>query len=205
MLILQVIGMEQTSIIQIGDVLVSSEIITEHFACDYEKCKGACCIVGESGAPLLEEELPLLERDYGKFKPWMSPSGCKRVEESGFFEIDVDGDYVTPLLGNSEECVYTRFEGDNCLCAIERAHTAGKCGFVKPISCRLYPIRVTALSSGMKALNLHRWNLCKCAFEKGKKEGVPVYRFLEGPLTEAFGREFYSMLEAAARTLTAAS
>lgn len=197
--------MEHPSIIQIGDILVSSEIITECFACDYAKCKGACCIVGESGAPLLEEELPLLERDYRKFRPLMSPQGCEKVEKAGFFEIDVDGDYVTPLLGNSEECVFTRFEGDNCLCAIELAHNAGKCGFVKPISCRLYPIRVTTLSSGMKALNLHRWNLCKCAFEKGRKEVIPVFRFLKTPLTEAFGQEFYSMLEAAARTLTAAS
>lgn len=197
--------MNASSIIQIDDILVSSEIITEYFACDYEKCRGICCVIGDSGAPLEEAEPEILEREYASYKPWMRPQGCEKIDEVGFFEIDSDGDMVTPLLGNSEECAYARFEEGNCFCAIERAHCAGKCGFVKPISCRLYPIRVSRLSNGMKALNLHRWDLCKCAFEKGAKEKVPVYKFLRGPITDAFGERFYSMLEAAARTLTASS
>jgi len=193
--------MERSSIIQIGDCLISSEIITEHFCCDYEKCRGACCIVGDSGAPLDEREAEELEMHYAEYKPFMRPEGCKRIEEIGFFEIDRDGDMVTPLIGDKEECVYTLFEGDNCLCVIERAHIKGKCSFVKPISCRLYPIRVSRLSNGLLALNLHRWDLCDCAFKKGEREGIAVYKFLREPIIAAFGKEFYESLEEAAKLI----
>ena len=189
------------SIIQIDDILVSSEILTEKFSCDYAVCRGACCIAGESGAPLEERETGYLERDYASFSPLMSEEGRRRIEETGFFCIDGDGDMVTPLLGNSEECAYTRFEDGNCLCAIEKAFGRGLCRFAKPISCRLYPIRVSTLRNGMKALNLHRWEICGCAFEKGRRDGVAVYEFLRKPLTDAFGEEFYRALECAAREL----
>lgn len=190
--------MKQYPIIQIDDFLISSEIITEYFCCNYEECLGACCIVGDSGAPLEEAEAELIEQNYQAISPLMSDAGRSKIEETGFFEIDGDGDMVTPLLGNSEECAYTRFEGKGCFCAIERCHMAGRCNFVKPISCRLYPIRASKLSNGLTALNLHRWNLCEGAFTKGRREGIRVYQFLKGPLTDAYGAEFYEQLEAAA-------
>lgn len=181
-----------SSIIRIGEILVSSEIITEKFACDYPVCKGRCCICGESGAPMDEADAERLESAYGSYREALTENARKRISQVGFFEIDGDGDMVTPLLGNSEECVYTRFEGDKCFCAVES---------VKPISCRLYPIRVSTLSNGFKALNLHRWDICSCAFAKGKKEGIPVYVFLRDPLIAAFGEEFYEALCEAARSL----
>ena len=182
------------SILQIGDILVSSEVLTEYFCCDYAVCRGACCIIGDSGAPLQEEETSLLERHYPQYEAWMSVEGRQKVETDGFFEIDSDGDLVTPLLHGSEECAFTRFEGENCFCAIERAHCAGRCAFVKPISCRLYPIRASILRNGLTALNLHRWGICRCAFEKGKREGIRVYQFLKSPLTDAYGGAFYTEL-----------
>ena len=228
----------ESAILQIGDILVSSEIVTEFFACDYEVCRGACCVYGDSGAPLAEQEVEALEREYDAYAPLMTPAARARVAELGFFEIDRDGDMVTPLLGNSEECVYTRFEpiapsqaasgvslpsddkvldsqaspaapscpaptghlpaGHACFCAIERAHIAGRCRFVKPISCRLYPIRASKLSNGMTALNLHRWDICRCAFEKGRREAIRVYEFLREPLIAAYGSDFYEALSAAA-------
>jgi len=190
------------SIIQIGKILVSSEILTEYFCCDYETCRGACCIIGDSGAPLLESELELLERDYPHYEAWMSVEGRDRVAETGFYEVDRDGDLVTPLLHGSEECAYTRFEGESCFCAIERAHCAGRCSFAKPISCRLYPIRASILRNGLTALNLHRWDICRCAFEKGKREGIRVYEFLRTPLIAAYGQAFYDDLSAVARQIT---
>lgn len=189
------------SILQIGEILVSSEIITEYFCCDYDTCRGACCIIGDSGAPLLESEPSLLERHYPEYEAWMSVEGRDRIAKTGFFEIDSDGDLVTPLLHGSEECAYTRFEGENCFCAIERAHCAGRCAFAKPISCRLYPIRASILRNGLTALNLHRWDICKCAFEKGKREGIRVYEFLRAPLIAAYGQAFYDELSAVARQL----
>lgn len=183
------------TIIQIGDVLVSEDVVCEFFACDYPVCKGACCIVGDSGAPLEEDEVPALERDFHLFAPLIRPEGLAAAEESGFFAVDRDGDLVTPLVPGSEECAYCCFEGDNCLCAIEKA------GLPKPVSCALYPIRIKKFRGGGMALNLHRWDICKCAFERGKREGIRVYQFLREPLIRRFGSDFYDALSAAAQHL----
>ena len=186
------------TIVEIGDVLISEEVILEHFACDYPVCKGQCCIIGESGAPLKEEELEAIEANYDVFSPLMRPEGRQAVEEKGFFEIDRDGDLVTPLVPGSEECAFCLFENGNCFCSMERQYFAGACSFRKPISCQLYPIRVKELGAGRLGLNLHRWDICRCAFEKGRREGIRVYQFLKEPLVRAFGEEFYEALCVAA-------
>ena len=213
------------TIIEIGDILVSEDVVLEYFACDYAVCKGKCCIIGDSGAPacdyavckgkcciigdsgapLKEEELEPIEANYASFSPLMTPQGRAAVEAKGFFEIDRDGDLVTPLVPGSEECAFCHFQDGSCFCAIERQFCKGLSTFKKPISCSLYPIRVTELGGGRVGLNLHRWDICKEAYEKGRREGIRVYQFLRGPLTDAFGEEFYSALEAAAKMLIAAS
>jgi hypothetical protein len=186
------------TIVQIGDVLVSEDVFTEFFACDYEACKGMCCIVGDCGAPLDEEETALLERDYPAYSQLMSPEGRAAVASKGFFEIDFEGDIVTPLVPGTQECAYTLQEDGSCLCAIERCHLRGGCAFPKPVSCALYPIRIKKLSNGTLALNVHHWDICRDAFEKGKREGVRVFQFLRGPLIRRFGEDFYAQLLAAA-------
>ena len=194
------------TIIEIGDILVSEEVVTEFFACDYARCRGCCCIIGDSGAPLQEEELDRLETAYPVFSPLMREEGRRTVDEKGFFEVDRDGDLVTPVVEGSEECAYCHFdEAGNCFCAIERQFCRGLLDWRKPVSCSLYPIRVVELGGGRKGLNLHRWSICKDAYEKGRREGIRVYEFLRGPLTEAFGEEFYSALSAAAKMVIAAS
>ena len=146
-----------TTIIQIEDCLISSEILTEYYACDYVKCKGCCCVIGDSGAPLEEKEIDDLERNYPQYSPIMSQAGRDIVDKEGFFVIDEDGDAVTPLVPCSEECVYTKIDDNGFIfCAIEKAWAEGKGDFKKPISCWLYPIRISVLRNGMKALNLHR-------------------------------------------------
>lgn len=182
------------TIIQIGDILVSEDVVTRYFACDYGKCKGICCVEGDSGAPVLEEELDGLESGYDTYSTLMSEGGKEAVAREGFFSIDRDGDIVTPLVKDSCECAYSHFLPDgSCLCAIECCHLR------KPISCSLYPIRVTELSSGGKALNLHEWDICKDAFAKGEREHIRVYQFLKQPLIRAFGEDFYEALDAAAQ------
>ena len=184
------------TIVQIGDILVSEDVVTEYFACDYAKCRGACCIIGDSGAPMEEDEPDLIEREYPEFKDLMRPQGREAVEQKGFFEIDRDGDIVTPLVDGSCECAYCHFGPDGeCLCAIEKR------GLKKPVSCFLYPIRVTRLTGGGLALNLHRWEICSDAFEKGRRDRTRVYEFLRKPLTERFGEDFYEALAAAAKHL----
>ena len=192
--------------IEIGDVLVSEDVVLEFFACDYAACKGCCCIIGDSGAPLDESELESLEAHYETYSPLMSDAGRAAVAGKGFFEIDRDGDLVTPVVPGREECAYAHIEADgSCFCSIERCFFAGTCSFREPLSCWLYPVRVVQLGGGRVGLNLHRWAICKDAYEKGKREGIRVYEFLREPLTAAFGEEFYSALSVAARHLIAAS
>ena len=181
-------------------------MVCEFFACDYTRCKGCCCIIGDSGAPLEEAELDRLEENYPVYAPLMRPQGRAQVEKDGFFTVDRDGDLVTPVVEGSEECAFTTFDADGaCFCAIERCFFQGTCAFRKPQSCWLYPVRVKRLTGGGLALNLHRWHICADAFEKGRREGIRVYEFLREPLTAVFGEEFYSALSAAARRLNASS
>lgn len=184
-------------VIEIGNCLVSSEIFTEKFACDYPVCHGVCCVIGDSGAPLEKEECTLLEGEYDKIKRHLRNEGIRSIKEQGPFVLDVDEDLVTPLV-NGEECAYALFDSsDNCFCGIEVAWNKKETTFRKPISCWLYPIRTSRLSNGMIALNLHKWHICTDAFKKGKKEGIPVYRFLREPLTFAFGEGFWNQLDIA--------
>ena len=182
------------TIVEIGDILVSEDVILEYFACDYPVCKGKCCIVGDSGAPLKEEELDPIEANYEAFAPLMRPEGRQAVDEKGFFEIDRDGDLVTPLVPGSEECAFCHFEEGNCFCSIERQFFAGKSTFRKPISCQLYPIRVVQLRNGGQGLNLHRWDICQDAVRLGTERGVRLYQFLREPLIRRFGKAWYDEL-----------
>ena len=190
------------NIIEIDDCLVSEEILTEYFACDYEKCKGCCCVIGDSGAPMEECEAGAIEKNYPIFSPIMTDAGRAAVASKGFFEIDMDGDMVTPLVPGSEECAYTIFDEEgNCFCSMERCWFQGKGDFRKPISCWLYPIRITQLRNGMRALNLHRWHICQDAFARGRNEKIRVYQFLREPIERYFGEDFYTALDEAAKML----
>lgn len=187
-------------LIQIGDILLSSDIISECFSCDYDRCGGACCVEGDSGAPLDalpgSDEAAALSKSYPAYRIHLGKEGDGVLAGGTFSTVDADGDRVTPLVPGSAECVYChRNANGGLMCAVEMA------GCRKPVSCSLYPIRVRILSSGLVALNLHRWDICRCAFEKGRREGVRVYEFLRGPLSEAFGDEFLQALDAARREL----
>ncbi len=187
--------------IEIDDKIISLDILTEHFACDISKCKGICCIEGDSGAPLEIEEVELLENEYPNYIQYMTPEGIAAVERDGFMVVDSDGDYTTPLV-NGAECAYTYTSTDGItLCAIERAWLNGECSFHKPISCHLYPIRLLRLSNGTTALNYHRWGVCHTACTNGKRLGTPIYKALKSALVRCFGEEFYEALETAAEMI----
>ena len=182
--------------IEIDDKIVSADLLRECFACDLGKCKGICCVEGDAGAPLEIEEVDLLEEEYDNYAPYMTEEGRKAVEEQGFMVVDVDGDYTTPLVDNAA-CAYAFEENGITFCAIERAYREGKCSFLKPISCHLYPLRVKQFRNGTYGLNYHRWAVCRYAVECGKKLGVPVYKALKEPIIRRFGEEFYKSLECA--------
>lgn len=191
----------EVQIISYGDFLVSSEIVTEHFSCDLGKCHGVCCVEGNSGAPLKLSECRLLERDYPAYSVFMTSEGRDAAERKGFFDVDTDGDIVTPLIGKEGPCAYSFMENGSCFCAIERAYCRGLCKFRKPVSCHLYPVRVRHLPSGFTQLELNRWKICEYAFENGAAKKVPVYKFLREPLIDAFGQDLYDALDAFALRL----
>ena len=190
-------------ILQIGDVLISSDILTEEFCCDLETCKGACCVEGDAGAPVSLDEVMQIEERLDDVWHDLSASAQAVIDRQGVAYTDEEGDLVTSIV-NGKDCVFTLYDDieidgntvhDCCLCALER-HCRSKqtSTFVKPISCALYPIREKAFDNGTVALNYHRWNVCKCAREKGQALHLPVYRFLKSPLTRRFGEAWYQEL-----------
>lgn len=183
----------------IDDILVSEELFDIHFICDLTACKGACCVEGDAGAPLEEEEVSKLEDALEAVRPYMTGEGRKSVEKQGVFVYDDDGTLVTPL-NNGKECAFTYFVGREARCAIEKAWAEGKTSFRKPESCHLYPIRIKKLSKG-EAVNYHQWHICAPALVLGKKKGVPVFRFLKDSLIRRYGKEWYEKLEIAYREL----
>jgi hypothetical protein len=182
--------------IEIDDKIVSADLLREGFLCDLSQCKGICCVEGNAGAPLEIDEVDILEEEYPNYAPYMTAEGRAEVERQGFMVVDSDGDYTTPLVDNAA-CAYAFEEGGVTFCAIERAYREGKCSFLKPISCHLYPIRVKQFRNGSYGLNYHRWAVCSSARECGKKLGVPVYKALREPIVRRFGEDFYRSLECA--------
>lgn len=180
--------------LQIGKTLLTTELFDEQFTCDLSACKGACCVEGSSGAPLEEDELEKLEEVYDDVKPYMREEGIASVEENGFFVVDQDGDYTTPLV-NDEECAYVNFDADGTAkCAIDQAYREGKVSWQKPISCHLYPIRVKSLDD-FDALNYHKWHICKPACECGARFKMPVFRFCRDAIIRKYGEDYYNELE----------
>ena len=192
--------MKTIPIFQVGDVLLSPDIITEYFCCDYEKCKGACCIEGDAGAPVTLEEISEIENSLDEVWDELSASAQTVIDKQGVAYSDRDGDLVTSIVGG-RDCVFTCYENGSCLCALEKAFIQGKTTFCKPISCSLYPIREKQFSNGMIGLNYHRWEVCKDAVIKGKNNNIRVYEFLKEPLTRRFGSQWYEELQELAKTV----
>ena len=209
-------------ILQVGDVLISPDILTEYFCCDLEACGGACCIEGEAGAPITMDEIDHLEGVLAEVWDDLSPKARGVINREGVSAIDPEGDLVTTIV-NGKDCVFTCYgdfdadgnivfpvkgsipngEGSLCLCATEKAFREGRTSWPKPISCYLYPIREKRFSNGTVALNYHRWSVCEAARKKGRELGLPVYKFLKDPLVRRFGEAWYAELEELAEALKA--
>lgn len=180
-------------IIDIGGILISSDILTEYFCCDYEKCKGICCVEGDAGAPVTLDEIAAIEDTLDTVWSDLSASAQSVIDLQGVAYSDKDGDLVTSIV-RGKECVFARSQDDCWLCMLEKAFRNGKTRFCKPISCALYPIREKRFANGLIGLNYHRWAVCKDAVAKGRAEQIPVYRFLKEPLIRRFGEEWYNEL-----------
>ena len=185
-------------ILQVGDVLLSPEIITERFCCDLDACHGICCVEGDAGAPVTLDETAQIENAVDTVWNDLSAQAQAVIDKQGVAYADRDGDLVTSIVGG-KDCVFTCYDNGCCLCALEKAWRAHKLtDFCKPISCALYPIREKQLGNGLTGLNYHRWDVCRDAVKKGHELDLPIYKFLKGPLTRRFGEEWYKELEAVA-------
>lgn len=183
----------------IDNTIITEELLTQFFCCDLAKCKGECCVSGDAGAPLEEEEIGVIEYYLDQIKEYMSPEGIAVIEKEGVFDYDMSGQLVTPLI-DGLECAFAGFDEHGIsYCAIEKAWQAGKINFRKPISCHLYPIRLEQMS-GFTHLHYHQWDICIPARLKGRKEGIPLYKFLKEALTWKFGEKWYQQLEQIAET-----
>ena len=190
-------------ILEVGDVLISTSILTEPFCCDLDACHGACCIEGDAGAPVTLDEVGEIEAALDAAWPLMSASAQAVVDKQGVAYTDIEGELVTSIV-NSKDCVFTYYnypptevkelpEGC-CLCALEKACRDGRSRFLKPISCALYPIREKRFAGGLIGLNYHRWTICEPAVRRGRELNLPLYRFLREPLIRRFGEAWYNEL-----------
>ncbi|MDE5774109.1 MAG: DUF3109 family protein [Muribaculaceae bacterium] len=184
--------------LQIQNTLVSLDLIERHFVCNLDACLGECCIEGDAGAPLTDEEDRRLKELMPDILPLLSPAAQRAINEEGPSYTDPDGDLVTQIV-DGRNCIYTCFDKDGkCLCALEKARRAGDTRFFKPISCALYPVRLKEYD-GFTAVNFHRWKICKAAEVLGRAKGVRAFEFLKEPLTRHFGTEWYDELDFTAR------
>lgn len=184
---------------QIGKTIVSEDILEKDFVCNLSACKGACCVDGDSGAPLLDQETLILEEVYPKIKHLLRPEGIAAIEAQGTWVIDKDNEKGTPLIEN-KDCAYVIFDGQTALCGIEQAYNQGLISWKKPVSCHLYPVRVKDFTE-FAAVNYDRWDICSPACSLGKELQVPVYKFVKEALIRRFGADWYAELEKVAEEL----
>jgi len=209
-------------IIDIDGILISSDLLTECFCCDYEKCKGICCVEGDAGAPVTMDEVSCMEERLDTVWPMLTASAQSVIDRQGVAYTDQEGDLVTSIV-RGKECVFAKEENGCWLCMLEKAYrtqhptpstqhptpntqhptpsTQHPAPFIKPISCALYPIREKHFKDGLVGLNYHRWEVCREGRERGKALGLPVYRFLEEPLVRRFGQAWYDELCEVAKQL----
>ncbi len=178
----------------IDDKYISDEIVEEQFVCNLSACKGACCVAGDCGAPLTKQEIKTIKKIYPTIKPYLRAEGIAEIEKTGYNTIDDEYGYVTPIV-NGGICAYATVDENGITgCGIEKAYNDKKVDFKKPISCHLYPIRITKYDS-WEAVNYDRWDVCKAACKNGKALKVPVYRFLRDAIIRHYGQPFYDVLD----------
>ena len=180
-------------LIDLGDKLITTDLLEKHFVCDLSACKGACCVEGDAGAPLKESEIDILESIIEDVSPYITEEGRTIIHQKGVFYLDTDGEPVTQLKADGA-CVFVSYDDDGTLkCGIEQAYRDEKVSFQKPLSCALFPVRVKEYPS-FTALNYEEIKICEPACACGEKLEVPLFRFLKAPLIRAFGEEFFQTL-----------
>lgn len=184
--------------ILLNNTIVSEDILERNFICNLSACKGACCIEGDFGAPITQDEIEILEAELQNIKPFLTNISLEAIKNKGIWEQDIDGDLVTTCLPTGECNFSLRDENGLLKCGIEQAYRVGKASIQKPLSCHLYPIRISQVGE-LEALNYHKWDICKPACKLGDENQLAIYQFLKEPLIRKFGNEWYSELDSIAK------
>jgi Protein of unknown function (DUF3109) len=178
--------------IEIDGVFVNAEIMNTNFTCDLSKCKGACCTMeSQYGAPVTVDEIGEIEGSLAVIKKYLSAEHVREIEKNGFW-VEKEKELMIRSVEN-RACVFVQFEGDIAKCGIEKAYRDGKIGFNKPVSCHLFPIRVS--NFGGSVLRYERYSECAPALEKGRKSGIKIIDFCEDAVKRAFGKNFLNKLK----------
>ena len=181
--------------LQVGDVILSTELLTEYFCCDLDRCHGACCVEGDAGAPVTLDEVAEMERVYPDIEADLAPAARDVVARQGMAYVDKTGELVTSIV-DGRECIFACCGDGGCtLCASDRAYRQQRTTWDKPISCALYPIRERRFAGGLVGLSYHRWDICQPARQLGRTLRLPIYQFLREPLVRRFGQAWYDELE----------
>jgi hypothetical protein len=177
--------------IRVQDVILSEDIATAKFACDISRCKGACCVVGDAGAPVSKQEIPVLRKAFRKLKDKLDPEAVDVVKENGVVQADSRNGYEISCI-ESGECVFVqKDENGAATCAIQNAYYSGDFGWEKPISCHLYPIRLKRIA-GLEYANFEYLpELCSAGCDRGESEGIYLSDFLKDSLIRRYGKEWY--------------
>ena len=178
----------------VGNSIISDDIRDVKFCCNMEKCCGNCCVEGDYGAPLEEEEIKTIEKILPTVKKYLPLRALQVIEEQGFYTFDDENQLVTQII-DKKDCVFAfkNAEGHTC-CVFQKLFTEQKIDFIKPLSCHLYPIRINKYDE-MTVLNYHRWDICEGALEKGRKDGIALYDYCPQPMIRRFGQAWYGELE----------
>jgi len=183
-----------------GNTLISTELLEKKFVCDLSRCKGDCCIEGDSGAPLEPEETGILDEIYPLVEPYLTDKGRNAIHRQGKHVVEEDDEYTglaTPLIDGTGACAYVNWDEKGiAYCGIEKAYLDNKISFRKPVSCHLYPVRVK-VSAGITLVNYEEWEICDPACALGEQLQVPVFKFVKEALIRRLGMEAYEVVEAA--------
>jgi hypothetical protein len=189
--------------IWIGDVIITDDVIKKNFVCNLNKCKGACCVEGDYGAPLADDELDMIKEVLPEVLPYMTEEGKQTIKKKGLYTYFDEAEEMGTSLNEDGSCAFLNKDAVTQIsfCTIEKAWKDGKINWRKPISCHLYPIRIEKMD-GLDALNYDQWSICSDACQLGNELQVPIYRFAKEAIVRKYGEEFYEELEAAVEYLS---
>lgn len=183
--------MDSDRIFNINEVLVRREILEIPFSCDLKSCKGACCTLeSELGAPVSKDEIDEIKKILPVVKQYISQTHIDEIEQNGYYEFKENELMLRSV--NNRDCVFVYYENSIAKCAIEKAYFDGKIKFRKPISCHLFPIRISDF--GGDILRYEKFNECNPALEKGKEENITIAEFCKDSLIRKYGEEWYNKL-----------